>query len=335
MKKRTLIIAEAGVNHNGDMRLAKELIQIAAYSGADIVKFQSFQAKHIVTPNATRANYQISNMNEDGSQYEMLRKLELDFESHQELISECKKHQIQFLSTAFDFPSIDLLSELNLSYWKIPSGEITNYPYLKRIGSFNNKVLLSTGMSDLKEIESALSVLESAGTQKKNISILHCTTEYPAPPEEVNLQAILTIKDIFGCEVGYSDHTEGVEISLAAVTLGATIIEKHFTIDKAMPGPDHKASLEPDELKRLVNGIRNIERAWGDGEKKPTASEIKNMIVARKSIVAQRNISSGEIFDEDNLTTKRPGNGISPMRWIEVIGKKAKKDFLQDDLIEL
>lgn len=335
MKQKTIIIAEAGVNHNGDLKIAEELIQVAAKAGADFVKFQTFQSNSISSKLAGRAEYQKANMKEDGSQISMLKKLELNFEMHQHLIQVCKQNKIQFLSTAFDLPSIDLLIQLGIKLWKIPSGEITNYPYLKKIGSLNGEVILSTGMSNLGEIEAALSVLENAGTQRENITVLHCTTEYPAPMNEVNLRAMFAIQNAFGVKVGYSDHTVGIEISLAAVALGANMIEKHFTLDRNLPGPDHKASLEPNELNALVSGIRNIELALGDGVKKPFPSEIRNMTIARKSLIAKENIRKGEIFTEQNVTTKRPGNGISPMRWDEVMGKIAFKDFLEDELIEI
>ncbi|MCG6144953.1 N-acetylneuraminate synthase [Leptospira bandrabouensis] len=335
MKQKTIIIAEAGVNHNGDLKIAEELIQVAAKAGADFVKFQTFQSNSISSKLAGRAEYQKANMKEDGSQISMLKKLELNFEMHQHLIQVCKQNKIQFLSTAFDLPSIDLLIQLGIKLWKIPSGEITNYPYLKKIGSLNGEVILSTGMSNLGEIEAALSVLENAGTQRENITVLHCTTEYPAPMNEVNLRAMFAIQNAFGVKVGYSDHTVGIEISLAAVALGANMIEKHFTLDRNLPGPDHKASLEPNELNALVSGIRNIELALGDGVKKPFPSEIRNMTIARKSLIAKENIRKGEIFTEQNVTTKRPGNGISPMRWDEVMGKTAFKDFLEDELIEI
>ncbi|MCW7472027.1 N-acetylneuraminate synthase [Leptospira levettii] len=335
MKQKTIIIAEAGVNHNGDLKIAEELIQVAAKAGADFVKFQTFQSNSISSKLAGRAEYQKANMKEDGSQISMLKKLELNYEMHQHLIQVCKQNKIQFLSTAFDLPSIDLLIQLGIKLWKIPSGEITNYPYLKKIGSLNGDVILSTGMSNLGEIEAALLVLENAGTKRENITVLHCTTEYPAPMNEVNLRAMLAIQNAFGVKVGYSDHTVGIEISLAAVALGATMIEKHFTLDRNLPGPDHKASLEPNELSALVSGIRNIELALGDGVKKPFPSEIRNMTIARKSLIAKENIRKGEIFTEQNVTTKRPGNGISPMRWDEVIGKTSPKDFLEDELIEI
>ncbi|WP_078127706.1 N-acetylneuraminate synthase [Leptospira alexanderi] len=331
----TLIIAEAGVNHNGDMNIAEKLINVAFDAGADIVKFQTFNATELASNFAKRADYQISNMQEDGTQVSMLKKLELSVQDHFRLIEICKKKNIQFLSTAFDLKSIDLLIELGLSLWKIPSGEITNYPYLKKIGELNQKIILSTGMANLGEIESALNVLINSGSSLENITILHCTTEYPAPFHEVNLRAIETLKSAFRTKVGYSDHTVGIEVAIAAVALGATVIEKHFTLDKNLPGPDHKASLEPNELKMMISSIRNIEISMGDGIKKPSSSERKNIPIARKSIVATRKISKGEIFSELNITTKRPGDGLSPMNWDMVVGKQARRDFQVDELIEL
>ncbi|EMK10353.1 MULTISPECIES: N-acetylneuraminate synthase [Leptospira] len=331
----TLIIAEAGVNHNGDMNIAEKLINVAFDAGVDIVKFQTFNATELASNFAKKADYQISNMQEGGTQVSMLKKLELSVQDHFRLIEICKKKNIQFLSTAFDLKSIDLLIELGLSLWKIPSGEITNYPYLKKIGELNQKIILSTGMANLGEIESALNVLINSGSSLENITILHCTTEYPAPFHEVNLYAMETLKSAFRTKVGYSDHTVGIEVAIAAVALGATVIEKHFTLDKNLPGPDHKASLEPNELKMMVSSIRNIETSMGDGIKKPSSSERKNIPIARKSIVATRNISKGEIFSKSNITTKRPGDGLSPMNWDMVIGKQARRDFQIDELIEL
>lgn len=331
----TLIIAEAGVNHNGDMNIAEKLINVAFDAGVDIVKFQTFNATELASNFAKKADYQISNMQEGGTQVSMLKKLELSVQDHFRLIEICKKKNIQFLSTAFDLKSIDLLIELGLSLWKIPSGEITNYPYLKKIGELNQKIILSTGMANLGEIESALNVLINSGSSLENITILHCTTEYPAPFHEVNLYAMETLKSAFRTKVGYSDHTVGIEVAIAAVALGATVIEKHFTLDKNLPGPDHKASLEPNELKMMVSSIRNIETSMGDGIKKPSSSERKNIPIARKSIVAIRRISKGEIFSESNITAKRPGDGLSPMNWDMVIGKQAKRDFQVDELIEL
>ncbi|AXR65002.1 N-acetylneuraminate synthase [Leptospira mayottensis] len=331
----TLIIAEAGVNHNGDMGIAEEMIHVAFDAGADIVKFQTFNSTELVSNFAKRANYQISNMQEDGTQVSMLRKLELSVQDHFRLIEICKSKNIQFLSTAFDLKSVDLLVELGITLWKIPSGEITNLPYLKKIGSFNQEIILSTGMSDLSDIEKAIFILEKSGTLREKITILHCNTEYPTPYEDVNLNAMITIQSALKVKVGYSDHTEGIEVAIAAVAMGATVIEKHFTLDRNLPGPDHKASLEPDELKKMIFSIRNIEKSMGDGIKRPSKSEEKNIDIARKSIVASRNIQKGEFFSEENITAKRPGSGISPMDWDLVIGKNAKKEFLKDDLIEL
>lgn len=330
---RTIIIAEAGVNHNGDISIAKKLIEVAANSGADYVKFQTFSATELASEIAATAEYQDKNTGSSGKQVDMLQKLQLSLQDHIELMKVCEANKIKFLSTAFDFQSIELLRNLKIALWKIPSGEITNLPYLKRIGSFGNPVILSSGMSTLGEIEAALRILEESGTHRDLITILHCTTEYPAPINEVNLNAMNTIRNAFGTKVGYSDHTNGIEVSLAAVALGANVIEKHFTLDRSLPGPDHKASLEPIELDSLVSGIRKIEKSLGNGIKRPVASEIKNIPIARKSIVAKRKIKIGEMFTEDNLTVKRPGTGISPMRWMEVIGQVASKDYQVDDFI--
>ena len=334
--ERVWIIAEAGVNHNGSLDVAKQLVEAAAQAGADAVKFQSFIADNLVSKEAPKAKYQTQTTEESESQYEMLKRLELDTGAHKELIAHCQAQGLEFLSTPFDHKSIDLLNSLGLQAFKIGSGEITNLPYLRKIGGLNKKVILSTGMADLGEIEDALQVLEEAGTNRGKITVLHCNTEYPTPMEDVNLRAMQTIATAFpGIQVGYSDHTLGIEIPIAAVALGSKVIEKHFTLDKSMPGPDHKASLEPDELTRMVQAIRNIEMAMGSGEKKPSASELKNMPIARKSIVAARNIELGEEVTESNITIKRPGNGISPMRWDEILGKAANKSFNFDDLIEL
>ncbi|MCZ8157121.1 MAG: N-acetylneuraminate synthase [Leptospira sp.] len=330
---KTIIIAEAGVNHNGDLNIAKELIEVAASSGADYIKFQTFQATELAAKSALKAEYQTENTKSSETQIEMLKKLELTSDDHLQLIETCKKNNIKFLSTPFDFESIELLKKLKISLWKIPSGEITNLPFLKKIGSFGEPIILSSGMSNLGEIEAAINVLEKSGTSRSIITILHCTSEYPAPMSEVNLNAMKTIQNAFGVKVGYSDHTVGIEISLAAVALGASIIEKHLTLDRRMSGPDHKASIEPNELNAMVAGIRNIEQALGDGIKTPTPSEIKNIPIARKSIVAKKNIKKGDIFTEENLSVKRPGNGISPMNWLEVLGKIALKDYQEDDLI--
>jgi N-acetylneuraminate synthase len=334
--KNVIVIAEAGVNHNGDIGLAKQLVDAAADAGADYVKFQTFKAENLVSAQAKKAEYQVKNMGgDDDSQLTMLKKLELSEKDHHALIAYCETKGIKFLSTAFDPGSLSLLQSLKLDFFKIPSGEITNRPFLQTIGASGTKIILSTGMATLEEVREAMEVLTSAGANKENITILHCSTEYPAPMNEVNLLAMLTMRKEFDVAVGYSDHTEGIEVSIAAVALGATIIEKHLTLDKNMPGPDHKASLEPHELKEMVSAIRNISKALGDGIKKPSASEMKNINVARKSIVALREISQGEIFTADSLTVKRPGNGISPMKWYDVIGKKASRNFKKDDQIEL
>lgn len=333
---KTLIIAEAGVNHNGDMALAKELIAAAAEAGADLVKFQTFIAANIISGSAPKAEYQKGATDAQESQQEMVRKLELTRVNHLELIAECKKQGIRFFSTAFDKDSIDLLEELGgTEIVKVPSGELTNLPYLRYLTRHGKHVLLSTGMANLGEIEAAINVIEQAGTPRDKITVLHCTTEYPTPMEDVNLRAMVNIGKAFGVSVGYSDHTPGIEVPIAAVALGATVIEKHFTLDRNLPGPDHRASLEPDELKAMVQGIRNIERALGDGIKRPSPSELKNKPIARKSLVAARAIKAGEPFSEDNLMAKRPGTGISPMRWDEVIGRAAPRDFSEDELIEL
>ena len=333
---RTLIIAEAGVNHNGSVELAKQLIDAAADAGADYVKFQTFRTENLVSRQARKAEYQSRNTRDtDDFQFNMLKKLELSPEQHMELIDYCRHKGIRFFSTAFDLDSIDLLSELGLEMWKIPSGEITNYPYLKKIARQGKPVLLSTGMSDLQDIVNAISVLEKYGTSREQITVLHCNTEYPTPFADVNLRAMQTIGQQLGVRVGYSDHTVGIEVPVAAVALGARVIEKHFTLSRTLEGPDHKASLEPEELKAMVNALRNIEMALGDKDKKVTVSEAKNRTVARKSIVAVREIKAGDLFTEENITVKRPGNGISPMEWEKVVGKRAKKDFQTDDLIEL
>ena len=329
----TLIIAEAGVNHNGSMKLAKKLVDVAAKAGADYVKFQTFKAETLVTQTADKAEYQKGLTSEDETQFEMIKKLELDKDAHEELIAYCKTKNIQFLSTAFDHDSIELLVEFNMPLFKIPSGEITNLPYLRHIGRMDKPIIISTGMSTLNEVRDALNILLEAGAKKGKITILHCNTEYPTPMEDVNLKAMLTIRDELGMNIGYSDHTLGIEIPIAAVAMGATVIEKHFTLDRTLPGPDHAASLEPDELKEMVKAIRNIEKAMGNGVKKPSPSEIKNMPIARKSIVAKMTIKKGELFTEENLTVKRPGTGISPMRWGTVIGKAATSDYEMDDLI--
>jgi len=333
MTDSVLIIAEAGVNHNGSVELAKKLIDKAVFAGADAVKFQTFKAKNVASKNAPKADYQKQTTNSKESQFDMIKKLELDERAHKELITYCKEANIMFLSTPFDLESVDLLNELGLQIFKIPSGEITNLPYLRHIGSLNKKVILSTGMSDLKEIGEAIKILTNAGTLKENITVLHANTMYPTPMEDVNLRAMQTIQDKFNVAVGYSDHTLGIEVDIAAVAMGATIIEKHFTIDKTMDGPDHKSSINPEELKAMVSSIRNIEKALGSSIKKPSKSEKPNIIMARKSIVASKSIKKGELFTENNLTTKRPGTGLSPMEWDSVIGKVAKRDYQIDDLL--
>ncbi|MFT6778862.1 MAG: N,N'-diacetyllegionaminate synthase [Paraglaciecola sp.] len=332
---RTLIIAEAGVNHNGDMDLARQLIIVAAEAGADVVKFQTFNADHLVTKNAIKADYQNKTTDASESQYDMIRKLELSREMHEELMNYCQTYDIEFYSTGFDIESLNLLVELGLNSFKIPSGEITNLPYLRHIGKYGYRVILSTGMATLGEIEQALYVLEQSGTSRDRITVLHCSTEYPTPMKDVNLRAMCTIRDAFKVSVGYSDHTQGIEVATAAVALGATVIEKHFTLDRNLPGPDHKASLEPDELKAMVTAIRNIEQAMGDGIKKPTVNEINTKLIVRKSIVAECAIGQGEVFTVDNLTVKRPGGGLSPMLWDDVLGRKARHDFKPDEFIEL
>ena len=332
---KTLIIAEAGVNHNGDLELAKKLINVAAEAGADLVKFQSFNASRLATRSAKKADYQNQATGSKESQYEMLHRLELSIEMHHELIAHCAASNIGFFSTGFDIESVDLLLSLGQDQIKIPSGEITNLPYLRHIGRLGKVVILSTGMATLGEIETAINVLEEAGTSRVNITVLHCTTEYPTPMVEVNLRAMQSIHMAFGIAVGYSDHTPGIEVAIAAVALGASVIEKHFTLDRTLPGPDHMASLEPAELKAMVAAIRNIEIALGDGVKRLTPSEAKNKPIARKSLVTSQAIRAGEVFSVENITSKRPGTGITPMRWDEVIGRPAPRDFSADELIEL
>lgn len=331
--KKVLIIAEAGVNHNGSIEIAKKLVDAAKISKADIIKFQTFVAEKLVTKNAQKAEYQKNNLLGESTQLSMLKNLELSKDDFIELNNYCKETGIEFLSTAFDFDSIDFLNELGMQVWKIPSGEITNLPYLVKIAKLNKKVILSTGMSTMGEIEEAVNILKDNGASE--IVILHCTTEYPTPYEDVNLNAMLAIKEKFGYDVGYSDHTMGIEVSIAAVALGAKVIEKHFTLDRTMDGPDHKASLEPSELKTMVDAIRNIELSMGTGIKEPADSEKKNIAIARKSIVSNQSIKKGDILTETNLTVKRPGDGISPMKWFEIIGTKAIRDFEEDELIEI
>lgn len=330
---RITIIAEAGVNHNGDLKLAKQLVKTAKESGADIVKFQTAKLESVVSKYAPMAEYQKENTGRTESQMDMLKRLLLSYDDFAILAHYCDEIGIQFLSTPFDIDSVDFLSSLGCMLWKIPSGEITNLPYLERIGRQHQPIILSTGMSTSNEIQEALNVLYDSGAGK--ITLLHCTTEYPAPFETVNLRAMLTLKEKFQTDVGYSDHTMGTEISIAAAAMGAVVIEKHFTLSRSMDGPDQKASLEPDELKSMVSAIRHIELAMGDGEKKPVQSEMANRIVARKSIIASKPITKGDILTEENITTKRPGNGLSPMKWHEVLGTKAVRDFQEDELIEL
>lgn len=335
MTKRTLIIAEAGVNHNGDMQLAKRLIDAAALSGADLVKFQTFNAGRLVTASAKKADYQLQSGADGESQHAMLSRLELTEAMHHELIAHCATRQIGFFSTAFDLESIDLLARLGQDYFKVPSGELSNLPYLRHIAKHARSVILSTGMATLADIEAAITVLEQAGTLRKDITVLHCTTEYPTPMNEVNLRAMQSIGSAFAVPVGYSDHTRGIEVSIAAVAMGASVIEKHFTLDRKLPGPDHQASLEPDELRAMVGAIRNIEVALGDGVKRLTPSEMRNKPIARKSLVALRPIARGEAFSAENTTAKRPGTGLSPMRWDEVMGRPAPRAFALDEMIEL
>lgn len=333
--KNVLIIAEAGVNHNGSLENAFKLVDTAVAAGVDYIKFQTFKAENLVSKSAKKADYQVENTNnKEESQFDMLKKLELSHEHHEKLIEYCNEKNIKFFSTAFDMDSLSYLKEIGLQLVKIPSGEITNLPYLRRAAQLFPKVIISTGMSTLSDIEKALQVFLDAGTSKDNITILHCNTEYPTPYEDVNLKAMLHIQKEFGTAIGYSDHTLGIEVPIAAVALGASVIEKHFTLDKTMEGPDHKASLEPSELKAMVTSIRNITQAIsGNGLKEPSKSEMKNMDIARKSIIAAQPIKKGDNFTEHNLTVKRPGSGISPMEWDNLIGKTASKDFEIDDLI--
>lgn len=335
MNNRVLIIAEAGVNHNGDMALAKRLIDAAAEAGADLVKFQTFTADRLVTRSAKKADYQASATGGTQTQHDMLRQLELSAAMHEELIAHCAERNIGFFSTGFDIESIDLLLGLGQSHFKIPSGEISNLPYLRHIGRLGKSVIVSTGMATLGDIEAALDALEQAGTARGQITVLHCTTEYPTPMNEVNLRAMQSLQTAFGVAVGYSDHTAGIEVAIAAVAMGARVIEKHFTLDRQLPGPDHLASLEPAELKAMIDAIRNIEVALGDGVKRLTPSEARNKPVARKSLVTSAAVKAGEAFGAHNITAKRPGTGISPMRWDDVVGRIARRDFAADELVEL
>lgn len=326
------IIAEAGVNHNGSLDLACRLVDAAKAAGADCIKFQTFRAQNLVSRNAGKADYQ-KDTTGDGSQADMLTKLELSYDAFSRLKQYCEEVGITFLSTPFDLESAAFLDQLGVPFWKIPSGEVTNLPYLEALAKTGRPVVMSTGMCEMDEIEAALRVLREHETS--DIRLLHCNTEYPTPFADVNLRAMETMRNAFGVEVGYSDHTKGIEVPIAAAALGATIIEKHFTLDRNMDGPDHKASLEPEELAAMVSAIRNIEQALGSGEKTASPSERKNIAVARKSIVAKRSIKAGERLTEDNLTVKRPGSGISPMRWGDVLGTAAIRDFEEDEMIEL
>ncbi len=331
---KVFIIAEAGVNHNGSIDRAKKMIKVAAQAGADAIKFQTFKAKTLVTKHAKKADYQIKTSGQKETQYEMLKQLELSFKDHELLIETCKQNNIEFLSTPFDLTTIDMLKQLGINKWKVASGEITNLPFLRKIGSLGQEIVLSTGMANLDEIKAAINVFIDSGIPLNKITVLHCNTQYPTPMKDVNLNAMQTIKHAFpGVNIGYSDHTQGIEVTIAASAMGATIIEKHFTLDKNLPGPDHKASLEPDELIEMVKAIRNIEKALGSGEKKLTNSEKENVLIVRKSIVAAKDIAAGEKFSDKNLTIKRPGTGISPMNWDKIIGKTAEKPYSEDELI--
>lgn len=333
--KKVIIIAEAGVNHNGDYELAKQLVVRAKEAGADYVKFQTAKPELVISKFAEMAEYQKTNTGKVESQLEMCKKIHLKLTDYEPLKAYCEMVGIKFISTPFDLVSIDVLESLDLDFWKVPSGEVTNYPYLVKIAKTHRPVVMSTGMCEINEISDALNVLIDNGLTKDQISLLHCNTEYPTPMKDVNLRAMFDLANEFGVRVGYSDHTQGIEVPIAAVAMGAEIIEKHFTLDHNMLGPDHKASLEPHELKAMVSAIRNIEQALGDGQKHVSDSERKNIAIARKSIIALRDIKKGEILTEENLTVKRPGNGINPMRWNEIIGKTAVRDFKEDELIEL
>ena len=332
-QRSTLIVAEAGVNHNGDLKIARSLIEAAADAGADLIKFQTFTADRLVAKQAPLAAYQLSTGESD--HFEMLRRLELSRADHEHLIEICRLNGIGFFSTGFDLESVDLLVELGQTRFKVPSGEINNLPLLRHIGSLGREVILSTGMANLTEVATALQVLESSGTPRELTTVLHCTTDYPASIGDVNLRAMTTIARELNVSVGYSDHTLGTEVSVAAVAMGATVIEKHFTLDRSYSGPDHSASLEPTELAAMVSQIRNIEAALGDGIKKPTVSEKEHILIIRKSIVASRAVIAGELLDDSTLTVKRPGTGLSPIFWDEVYGTRAKRDFLEDEQIEL
>jgi len=334
--KKIQIIAEAGVNHNGNIDKAISLIDVASSAGADYVKFQTFNAEKVISRNASKAEYQIKNTNNKSeTQLEMVKKLELSYDDHIVLKKYCDKKKIKFLSTAFDLDSIDLIKQLNVPFFKVPSGEINNLPYLRKSAKLFSSFVVSTGMCNIAEIKKAIDILIENKIKKKNITLLHCTTEYPTPPQHVNLNAMITLKNDFNLEVGYSDHTEGIEIPIAAAAMGASIIEKHFTLDKTLEGPDHKASLNPDELIKMIQGIRKIEVSLGSNKKSITSVEMKNKLIARKSIVALKPIKIGEIFSEDNITCKRPGDGVSPMEWDKVLGKHSKFNFEIDDKIKL
>jgi len=332
---RVYVIAEAGVNHNGAIDIARALIQAAADAGADAVKFQTFSSSKLVASHAPKARYQMDTTPGDESQLDMISRLELSPDDHRILMAEAERRGIEFLSSAFDLDSIDLLASLGLRTFKLPSGAVTDLPYLRAVASVADRIIMSTGMATLDEVADAIAALRAAGAAQTPMTLLHCTTEYPTPPDDVNLRAMTTLADTFGAPVGYSDHTAGIAVPVAAVALGATVIEKHFTLDRTMEGPDHRASLEPDELARMIEQIREVERALGNPEKKPTATEIENAQAARKSIAAARPIRKGDAFSSENLTTKRPGTGISPMRWDEVLGKVATRDFEEDELIQL
>ena len=333
--QKTFIIAEAGVNHNGSIERAIKMIHIAKNAGADAVKFQTSIPEDLTTDYAEKAQYQLKHTSNNESQLEMLKKIHLPLGDYEILQRECKKNDIEFMSTPFDLKSLACLVDLKMSFYKIPSGEITNLPLIREIAKVAKNVILSTGMSNLNEISDILDILTKAGISKNNISILHCNTEYPTPMKNVNLNSMLTLREKFKVNIGLSDHTLGIEVPIAAVAMGATIIEKHFTIDQTLEGPDHKASLNPEQLKSMITGIRNVEIAFGDYNKLPTKGELKNIHIARKSIVASCDIKKGEVLTSDNLTTKRPGNGISPMKWDSIIGRKSNKDYQKDELIQL
>lgn len=336
MDKHVIIIAEAGVNHNGSIEIAKKLVDEAARAKVDYIKFQTFKSEGVVTKKAEKAEYQKETTgSEENTQLELIKKLEIPYDGYLEIIDYCNQKGVKFFSTSTDPDSVEFLASLHLGMWKIPSGEVTNYHFLKKIASYNEETYFSLGMCDLQMVREAVQVLKDNGLEMSKLTLLHCNTEYPTPMEDVNLKVMDTLREEFGVKVGYSDHTLGIEVPIAAVAMGADVIEKHFTLDRTMEGPDHKASLEPDELCDMVRTIRNVEKAIGDGVKRITESERRNIIIARKSIVAARDIKKGEVFTEENITTKRPGSGISPMRWNEILGKTAIKDFNEEDLIEI